>query len=57
MVSGNIEKVQEFIKSIDINGHDSESNVKDTALIRATKAGKTLNSILFDIFVTLNMVL
>lgn len=37
---GNIEKVQDFIKFMDINGKNRESYTEDTALIRASSAGK-----------------
>lgn len=41
MVLGNIERVQEIIKIMNINGHDSEDS-ENTALIRASAAGKNL---------------
>lgn len=44
---GNIERVQELIKSLDINGHDSDDYFRDTALIKASAAGKLLISLYF----------
>lgn len=41
MVLGNIERAQEIIKIMNINGHDSEDS-ENTALIRASAAGKNL---------------
>lgn len=42
MILGNIERVQELIKLMDINGHDSDSDTEDTALIKAAQAGRCL---------------
>lgn len=39
MILGNIERIQEIIKIMNINGHDSEDS-ENTALIKASAAGK-----------------
>lgn len=41
IILGDIEKVQNFIKLMDINGHNSESVLEDTALIKSIKSGKS----------------
>lgn len=41
MVLGNMERVQEIIKIMNIDGHDSDDS-ENTALIRASAAGKNL---------------